>query len=442
MIGQVMLALAILITLHELGHFAAARFFGIKVEKFYLFFDAWGVKLFKFKRGDTEYGIGWLPLGGYVKIAGMIDESLDKEQLEKDPEPWEFRSKPAWQRLIVMVGGVFVNLILGIFIYAMSLYYYGDTYIPIEEINKNGGIYATDFGQELGFQTGDQLLRINGDQMVKLEDFFKTDIMLHEGVTVDLERNGRDTTILMPSDLADRFSARKRQPPFTVRYLSLVDSVLKASVAQKSGLQKNDLLTRIYHNNVAYPVRFQDDLMRILDTFKNQSVEVEVVRNEERILLPATLDSTGRLGFGLADIYTDHLVKVHFGFFESFAEGNRRSLNTIQDNIKGLGQIFSGKIKATNAVQGPIAIAGLFGKKWDWQRFWYLTAVLSLILAFMNMLPIPALDGGHVVFLLIEMIIGKPINDKIMHAAQLVGMILLISLMVFVFGNDLFNIFK
>lgn len=442
MIAQVISALAILITLHELGHFVAARMFGIKVEKFYLFFDAWGIKLFKFKKGDTEYGIGWLPLGGYVKIAGMIDESLDKDQLNKDPEPWEFRSKPAWQRLIVMVGGVFVNLVLGIFIYSMSLYYYGDSYLPMRVINDNGGVVVSDLGKNFGFQTGDKILLVNGEEFKKPESFFKSDILLADKVEVTVDRNGDIIQLIMPENMADKLSESKNIAPFYARIKVVVDSVLPETIAAKAGLLKGDLLVNILYDTLSLPAAYQDELSVALNTLKNKKVAIEVLRNEQIIPIEVQLDSTGVLGFNIADTYKDLREKTYFGFFQSFSEGTTRSFGLILANAKGIGQIVSGKIKATNALQGPVAIAGLFGKVWDWQRFWNLTAILSLILAFMNLLPIPALDGGHVVFLLIEMIIGKPVNEKIMHAAQLVGMILLLALMVFVIGNDIFRAFK
>jgi regulator of sigma E protease len=444
MIGQLILALAILITLHELGHFLAARMFGIKVEKFYLFFDAWGFKLFSFKIGETEYGMGWLPLGGYVKIAGMIDESLDKEQLKNEPQDWEFRSKPAWQRLIVMVGGVFVNLVLGIFLFSMGLFHYGDAYIPMSAINDNGGIYATDLGTQLGFETGDKLLTVNGKNIEKPETFYTSEVMLADKIAVEVERAGTRIELIMPSEFADILSSAKKQVPFSPRYPTLVDSVVPASPAATAGILKGDhIIGFVFSDSSFAPVTYQDELPLVLQGQDNKEIFVTVMRGEEgKFDLPITIDSTLKLGIAVADIYRAQVQKVYFGFGESFSVGTKRSFGLIAANAEGIGQIFSGKIKAQNALQGPVAIAGYFGKVWDWQRFWNLTAVLSLILAFMNLLPIPALDGGHVVFLLIEMIIRKPVNEKIMHIAQVVGMIILLSLMVFVIGNDIFRLFK
>jgi len=443
MIGQLILALAILITLHELGHFLAARMFGIKVEKFYLFFDAWGVKLFKYKKGDTEYGIGWLPLGGYVKIAGMIDESLDKEQLKSEPQPWEFRSKPAWQRLIVMLGGVFVNLVLGLFLFSMGLFSYGDEYLPMEAINNNGGINVTEMGEQLGFEKGDKILFVNGEELKKLESFFASKILLSDNVEVEVERNGERKVLVMPSDFTDIMSSNQKSMPFGARLPIVVDSVMAETPAQKAGIKKGDKIVAFEMDELTLvPVTYQDEIAPALKGYENKPIMVLVNRDNDVVKLPITVDTTLTMGFAIQNFYADKTDIVKYGFFESFTIGTKRSFGLIAANAKGLGQIMSGKIKAQNALQGPVAIAGFFGKEWVWQRFWQLTAILSLILAFMNLLPIPALDGGHVVFLLIEMAIGRPVNEKIMHGAQLVGMIILLALMVFVIGNDIFKLFK
>ena len=443
MIGQLILALAILITLHELGHFLAARMFGIKVEKFYLFFDAWGVKLFKYKKGDTEYGIGWLPLGGYVKIAGMIDESLDKEQLNSEPQPWEFRSKPAWQRLIVMLGGVFVNLVLGLFLFSMGLFTYGDEYLPMDEINKNGGVNVSELGETLGFEKGDKILFVNGEEIKKLESFFASNILLSDKVEVEVERKDERLTLLMPEDFTDIMSSNQKSLPFMPRYPAIVDSIMVGTPADKAGMIKGDKIVGFQtDDSTTLNVAFQDELAQALKGHDNRPIFVLVNRSNEIVKLPITVDSTLTLGFMVHNYYEGKTDKTYYGFFESFSIGTKRSFGLIEANARGLGQIMTGKIKAQNALQGPVAIAGFFGKEWVWQRFWQLTAILSLILAFMNLLPIPALDGGHVVFLLIEMIMGRPVNEKIMHGAQLVGMIILLALMVFVIGNDIFKLFK
>ncbi|MCK9481486.1 MAG: RIP metalloprotease RseP [Bacteroidia bacterium] len=443
MIGQLIAALAILVTLHELGHFLAARAFGIKVEKFYLFFDAWGIKLFKFKKGDTEYGIGWLPLGGYVKIAGMIDESLDTKQLKSEPQAWEFRAKPAWQRLIVMVAGVVVNLILGIFLFSMGIFGYGDEYLPMKAINENGGIAVSEMGRQFGFETGDKIISANGTQIKKIESLFASDIMLADKIEIEIERNGQVQTLTMPKDYMNTISANKNELPFFARYPLWVDSVLTESPAAKAGLQKGDKIKGfILDKDKTVQVQYQDELAPALNDFANKPIMVMIQRGSNDLSLPIMVDSTLKLGFLVQNVYADKVEKVYYGLGESFVLGTTRSFGLIIANAKGLGQVITGKIKAQNALQGPVAIATYFGKVWDWQRFWNLTAILSLILAFMNLLPIPALDGGHVFFLLIEMIIGRPVNEKIMHAAQVAGMIILMALMVFVIGNDIFRLFK
>ncbi len=437
MIGQLLLALAILISLHELGHFLAARMFGIKVEKFYLFFDAWGFKLFKFKKGDTEYGIGWLPLGGYVKIAGMVDESLDKEQMNQEPQPWEFRSKPAWQRMIVMVGGVFVNLVLGVFIYSLGLFYYGEKYLDQKTINDNGGIQATELGMKLGFQTGDQILLVNNENIKRPEAFLEK-AMLNDNVSVLIHRNFKDTTILLPSNTADLMTEGKKNMPFVARFKNIVENIEPGSVAEKAGLEKGDELLTI---NGSFAV-YYDQLSSILEE-KPDSIQIGVLRNGQiQNLSIVKSDTSYKLGIQLADTYTDKLQIREYGFIESFSVGSVKSFSLLVANAEGLWRVVSGKIKAQNALQGPIAIAGIFGKVWDWQNFWNLTAVLSLVLAFMNLLPIPALDGGHLLFLTIEVIIGRPLSDKVLHIAQVIGMVLILALMVFVLGNDIFRLFK
>ncbi|MCO6495922.1 MAG: RIP metalloprotease RseP [Bacteroidetes bacterium] len=443
MIGQLIAALAILVTLHELGHFLAARAFGIKVEKFYLFFDAWGIKLFKFKKGETEYGIGWLPLGGYVKIAGMIDESLDTKQLKSEPQNWEFRAKPAWQRLIVMVAGVFVNLVLGIFLFSMGIFSYGDEYLPMKAINDNGGIAVTELGKQFGFETGDKILAANGKPVEKIETLFASDIILEDKIEVEIERNGHVQTLVMPKNYVNLVSSNKNEPPFSMRFPLFVDSVMTESPAHKAGLQKGDKIKGfiLEHDNVV-SVNYQDELSDALKGFANKPIMVMIQRNNSDLSLPIQVDTTLKLGFFVQNVYADKVAKVYYRLGKSFELGTTRSFGLIIANAKGLGQVITGKIKAQNALQGPVAIATYFGKVWDWQRFWNLTAILSLILAFMNLLPIPALDGGHVFFLIIEMIIGRPINEKIMHAAQVAGMILLLALMVFVIGNDIFRLFK
>lgn len=434
MAGQLILSLAILVTLHELGHFLAARAFGIKVEKFYLFFDAWGFKLFSFKKGDTEYGIGWLPLGGYVKIAGMIDESLDTEQLKKEPEPWEFRAKPAWQRLIVMLGGVTVNAILGIIIFTFLVYGYGKEYLPVQ--NMKYGIAVGDFGERIGFKDGDKLVSLNDNKIVNFKDAINPNAFLSDHSVYKVERNGEIVSIELPQGFIDSFADHKGRfiaPKQKVR----VKQVTKNVYGKKAPLEKGDIILSI--NDSLEP--FINTIRETLTPLKDKDVTIQVLRNGEKKDITANVDSTGSIGFAFdsGDLETE---TEYFSFGSSWGEGYKMAYQNLALNVRFFGKVFSGKADASKSLSGPIGIAEQFGGEWDWHNFWTLTGLLSVILAFMNLLPIPALDGGHVLFLLIEMIIGRPLPEKFLHTMQMIGMILLLALMVFIFGNDIFKLFK
>jgi regulator of sigma E protease len=430
MVGQLLLGLSILVILHELGHFLAARAFGIKVEKFYLFFDAWNFSLFKFTYKGVEYGIGWLPLGGYVKITGMIDESMDTEQLAGPAQPWEFRSKPAWQRLIVMLAGVSVNIVLGIFIFWMLTVKYGETYTPVSSAKY--GIVPGAIGKKIGLKAGDQIYAVNGKPITKFEDLTSSDVLLNQS-TLDIHRGAKDTTVVIPkgilNDIADQgideFISRIPRETFSV------DSVYGA--AKKAGLKKGDQITAVNGEKVV----FYDQLHDVLDSNKNKIVTLSVARQNTSMTMPVKVDNDGRIGFKRPD--NEVIPKQDtskYSFFASLPVGATRAWTTISDDAKGLGKVFKGDVKVTKAIQGPVAIATMFGGEIDWFRFWSLVGVLSMVLAFTNLLPIPALDGGHSLFLLIEMIKGKPLSDKFLERAQIVGFVLLVTLMVFVFGND------
>ena len=440
MAGQIILALAILVTLHELGHFAAARMFGIKVEKFYLFFDAWGVKLFRFKKGDTEYGIGWLPLGGYVKIAGMVDESMDTEQLKKAPEPWEFRSKPAWQRLIVMIGGVTVNLVLGIFIFIMATWYYGEEKLPVDKIQY--GIHAEEVGRNISLQDGDQVVGVNGVRVKYFDELKKPSVFLNTGNYYDVIRNGETIRIPLPDDILDQISDKKNSL-FEPRMPCEVDSVpvdKKAktkSPAEKIGLKKGDRIIGLNDTAIAYYHEFSERIIH----YAGKKVNLRVERGGDTLNFTPVIDKSGKLGFVPAVYYKNDLEVFKYTLGQSIPLGTSKSFEALGDNIVGMKKLVTGKLDPRKSVQGPIGIATLFGSDWVWERFWALTALLSLILAFMNLLPIPALDGGHVVFLIVEMIIRRPLSDKFMQVMQVIGMVILLSLMVFAFGNDIYKIF-
>ncbi len=431
MVLQVLLGLSLLIILHELGHFLAARAFGIKVEKFYLFFDAWGVKLFKFNYKGCEYGVGWLPLGGYVKIAGMIDESMDTEQMKGEPQPWEFRSKPAWQRLIVMLGGIIANVIVGIVVFWMLTFSYGTTDLNTKQLY---GVKPGIIGQKVGLQDGDKILAVNG----KETNLFYADIMASEVLMGDaeltVERAGQEVKIKMPADILNDVSEHKKnefvEPMFKMLPVSKIE---KDSRADKMGLAVGDSIVSINR----LPVVQLEEFKNQIEANKGKEIVLGVIRNGAPVELKAAADTTSILGFANLP-----LVQHQYGLLESLPIGAAKAFSVITDNIKGFGKIFKGEVRADKALSGPVGIATMFGTEVDWVRFWGLVGMLSMALAFMNILPIPALDGGHVIFLLIEMIQGKPLSEKFLERAQMVGFFILVALMIFVFGNDIFKLTK
>ena len=438
MIGQVILALGILVTLHELGHMLPARLFGMRVEKFYLFFDAWGKKLFSRKKGDTEYGIGWLPLGGYVKIAGMVDESMDTKGLKEEPEPWEFRAKPAWQRLIVMLGGVTVNLILGILIFAGLTWTLGEGYIANKDVKS--GIYAGKLAREIGFRTGDKILSVNGKEIIRFNEAFDPSYFIDGGAEFTVDRQGAKVIIRIPDDMLKRISENGSMEgfigpaqPFTI------DRVAKGSPAALAGLMPGDKIVSIAGQKVAF---FQEVKPILLEN-KCCKVKVSVQRpgRESLMNLDVVVSENATLGFfpktGLSQSFEEK------GLGESLVLGYNEAFDILKFNILGFSKLFSGEVSASQAVSGPVGIASeFFGGHFSWPKFWRNTGILSLILAFMNLLPIPALDGGHSVFLLYEMITRRPPSLKFMEWAQTIGMILILGLMVFAFGNDFYKILK
>lgn len=436
MVGQVLLGLSILIVLHELGHFLAARAFGIKVEKFYLFFDAWGVKLFKFNYKGCEYGIGWLPLGGYVKIAGMIDESMDIDQLKNDPQPWEFRSKPAWQRLIVMLGGVIVNVILGIFIFWMLVFRYGETYVDNERMVN--GVVPGIIGQEVGIEPGDRIVAIDGEKVVRFSDVLSSRVLMGN-VHLTIDRQGERAEVFVPADFLNKVADHDRNEFVTERVLAMsIAQVIEGSAAERAGLLAGDSIVRVGD----HAIRFWDEMRGALNEHAGKEVELGVIRGSQEILLTAQVPADGALGFYIQPDRSIPYETITYGFFESFPIGASKAWSAVADNAKGLGKIFKGEVRADKALSGPIGIAQLFGDEVNWIRFWTLVGLLSMVLALMNLLPIPALDGGHVVFLLIEIIQGKPLSDKFLENAQVVGFFILVGLMIFVFGNDILKLFR
>jgi len=436
MAGQLILGLSILVTLHELGHFLAARAFGIKVEKFYLFFDAWGFKLFSYKKGETEYGIGWLPLGGYVKIAGMIDESLDTEQMASEPQPWEFRAKPAWQRLIVMIGGVTMNVILGILIFTYTLLQYKGDYLPNDQVNSGKGIYAYQLGKEVGLQDGDKIIAINGKPFDRFEDAYSTRVLF--GAKLTVERNQQNIEVTVPDNFYRKVGTAGRWS--FIGYAPLeheVNLVAEGSPAEKAGLQKGD---RILSMNGVSP-KNREELMSMIQAAKGQPLPMQIKRGKETLTLTPLVSGEGKIGIGFDFIPSkDHGYTMQpYTIGSALAFGTSDAMESIISNAKGLSKLFTGEEKATDSVQGPIGIATIYGGTWDWARFWAITGLLSMVLAFMNMLPIPALDGGHVVFLLIESVFRFKFSEKVMERAQIVGMVILMGLLVFALGNDVWK---
>lgn len=431
MAAQLILGLAILVTLHELGHFLAARAFGIRVEKFYLFFDAWGFKFFSFRKGETEYGIGWLPLGGYVKISGMIDESMDTDQLKKPAEDWEFRSKPAWQRLIVMIAGVAMNVLLGVIIYTVVLLNYDRQYLANESVTD--GIYAFDLGKEAGLQTGDKIVGINGNPVERFDDILSTRVVF--GATLNVDRAGKSIDIVIPDNFY-RKTIAVGKGNFVGPYRAglVIDTVVAGKPAHAAGLMKGDRIVSINETRI-----FSMERMRkTIEENKGRPVTLGVVRSADTLMIQPVVSDSGKIGITYHGDFGNYPL-TGYTLGTALRYGSSDAWEAITSNIKGLKQIFSGKEKASDSIQGPIGIATIYGGIWDWRRFWAITGLLSMVLAFMNILPIPALDGGHVLFLCAEVVSGRRLPDKFLEKAQVAGMVILLSLMVYTLGNDIWK---
>lgn len=442
-VAQLLLSLSILVILHEFGHYITAKWFKCRVEKFYLFFDPW-FSLVKKKIGETTYGIGWLPLGGYVKISGMVDESMDKEQLKLPPEPWEFRSKPAWQRLIIMLGGVTVNILLAFVIYAMILFVWGQDKTPNNSI-KNG-IWVTDsLMYQVGFRNGDKVVAV-GDEPVQYFEEISKKILFSNGKTITVERDGKKLSIDLPVSLIGQFVEKKKTkaPLFTIRRPAIIGEFEKgdSSNAKKAGLQYWDKIVKVDST----PVNFMDDMATYIDNKKNKQVTLTVDRKGTMVTLIALVNENGKIGpAALTPEQYDSLgvFKIEhksYGFLESFPAGVGLAVTSLSDYIEQFKLIFKPSTGAYKGVGGFKAMGGVFASEgWDWESFWRITAFFSIALAFMNLLPIPALDGGHVLFTLIEMITGRKPSEKFLEYAQIVGMVLLLSLMLYANGNDWFG---
>jgi regulator of sigma E protease len=429
--AQLLLSLSILVVLHELGHFMFARLFNTRVEKFYLFFDPW-FSLFKVKKGDTEYGIGWLPLGGYVKISGMIDESMDKEAMKLPAQPYEFRAKPAWQRLLIMLGGVTMNFLFAMIIYIGIMYAWGEEFLPIE--NAKYGIAVNEVGKEIGFQNGDKILSVDNQYIENFSAIIPT-IVLDDAKTVQIERNGQKMDVeISDSDLAILLKSKSvmiPRIPFDIK----VGKVEKDSPAEKVDLQKEDVFAGVD----GLKFEFYDEFSDYISSKKGQNVELEIVREGQPIKKEITISDEGKIGFFPAynnpDFFEYKTVK--YGFFESIPAGIKRGVQTTGDYLKQFRLFFKKETKAYESLGGFATIGNIFPGKWDWHSFWNMTAFISIILAIMNLLPIPALDGGHVMFLFGEIITGRKPGEKFMEYAQIAGMILLLALVLFANANDI-----
>ncbi|CAM3926250.1 RIP metalloprotease RseP [Flavobacterium sinopsychrotolerans] len=436
-LSQFLLSLSLLIILHELGHFIPAKLFKTRVEKFYLFFDV-KYSLIKKKIGETEYGIGWLPLGGYVKISGMIDESMDKEQMALPPQPWEFRSKPAWQRLIIMLGGVTVNFILAFIIYIGMAFAYGDTYIANEDL-KDGLLIENPVMNKAGFQTGDKIIAVDGEKIIKFDNEMNMKIIMAKQVLI--ERNGIEQTIKIPVDFVDQLSKVEKGSLVSIRKPFAITSISEGSL--NTNLQPKDIILSL--NGVS--TKYYDQVTSVLEKNKNKTISAVVLRDEKQVPLQVIVSKDAKLGIGIGSLGMESLEKLgyykiskqEFSLLESIPVGLEKGKNQLVGYGKQLKMIFSPSTGAYKQVGGFKAIFDIFPNTWSWEVFWNITALLSIMLGVMNLLPIPALDGGHVMFLLYEIISGKKPSDKFLENAQMVGFVLLITLLLFANGNDIYK---
>ncbi|MBL4652990.1 MAG: RIP metalloprotease RseP [Flavobacteriales bacterium] len=439
--GQLILSLSILITLHEMGHFIPAKLFGTRVTKFYLFFDflfpfpnVANFSLFKFTKGGTEYGIGWFPFGGYVQIAGMIDETTDKDDLEKEPQPWEFRSKPAWQRLIIMIGGVTVNFALAILIYSMVLFTWGKQYIPAN--NAVYGIHCDDLMLDLGFKDGDKIVALDG---VKLADDMTIEavsgsIILDHPSTVTVNRNGVEQKIAIPEDFVQSVLAAGVKTLLALRVPIVVDTVIAGNPAAEAGLLKGDSVIGINDVSTAY----FSDLVNTLQGKKGETINLQIIRNGNPQSLSMEVTESGRIGFGNKNPtkFFD-FEQMEYSFFGSFGAGLETTLGTLDRYVAQLPLIFTKE--GVKQLGGFGTMAKMFNPEWNWHSFWVMTALISVILAFMNLLPVPMLDGGYVVFLIIEIIIRRPVPDRVVEIANMFGLAFVLLLLVYANGMDIFR---
>ena len=428
--------ISVLVILHELGHFIPAKYFKTKVEKFYLFFDV-KFSLFKKKIGETVYGIGWLPLGGYVKIAGMIDESMDTDQMKEEPKPWEFRSKPAWQRLIIMLGGVTVNFLLAWVIYTFTFYNNGETYIPVNKIEH--GLHVDPVSEKIGLRTGDKILEVDGKKVEKLDRYLSMDILF--GDEIKVLRDG-DEKLVTLSDEGKKAALESRGRQFIIpRYTSLViGHVQDSSNAKTSGIQVGDKLMKINGENL----EFWDQVITQIENNRGKALQVDVEREGRLMSLNVPVPDSLPVGVVPNRTLAEQELSItkEFSFASAIPRGFMETINVLVRQVKQFKLIFNPIIQGYKQVKGPIGIVEMMPTSWNWSFFWGFMAMFSVWLAFINVLPIPALDGGHVMFLLYEMISGRPPSQKVLERGQIVGFVILMGLMLVIFGNDIWNIVK
>ncbi|MBW6536874.1 MAG: RIP metalloprotease RseP [Mariniphaga sp.] len=429
--AQLILSLSILVVLHEFGHFMFARLFKTRVEKFFLFFDPW-FSLFKVKKGDTEYGVGWLPLGGYVKISGMIDESMDKEAMKQPPKPWEFRSKPAWQRLLIMLGGVMMNFLFAMIIYIGVLYAWGETYLPTENVKY--GIVVNEVGEKIGLNTGDKILAVDNNPIENFNKIIPT-VVLDHASSIQVERNGQVTDVeISDADLALLLKSKSVMAP-RIPFRMEVAGFLSDSPGKEAGLQVGDEIKGL--NGEVF--QFNDEWTKELQKHKGKPISLLIEREGKPMEIAMNLSEDGMIGIQINQLFNEifELKTINYGLLASIPAGINRGVQITKDYLKQFKLFFRPETKAYESLGGFATIGNIFPATWDWESFWTMTAFISIILAIMNLLPIPALDGGHVMFLAFEMISGRKPGEKFMEYAQVAGMVLLLALVLYANANDI-----
>jgi regulator of sigma E protease len=432
-LAQILFILSVLVILHEFGHYIAAKIFKVRVEKFYLFMDV-GFSIIKKKIGETEWGIGWLPLGGYVKLSGMIDESMDTEQLKQEPQPWEFRSKPAWQRLIIMLGGIIVNILLALLIFTTLYSTVGQKYISTEVVQKNGLAFG-EVGKSVGFQNGDKIVAVDGKPVNVKFNRLTIDVLLSNKITLD--RGGKKVDMSLTDENIGKILGMEGKTFITPRLTFSVDSIPANSNAKQAGLLVGDKIVAVDNQ----PVHYYDELTDLLSNKPNDSIELKIDRNSKEVIIKTKLTKESKIGFTpkIAELDKEFQVVNKLSFGEAISAAAKESWQLLVYNVKQFKLILKPKTGAYKQVKSPIGIARMLPDTWDWEFIWSFTALFSIGLAFMNLLPIPGLDGGHALFTIAEMVTGKTLSEKAMGYVQTGGMVFLLSLMALTFGKDIYQ---